>query len=297
MTQNTDLLTNKLLHVSVVGNTAPQAPPANLVQVKDYIFDSHAILGKGSMSTVYKAVDMRTKNFVGIKKVSKRALNSEYLITSLLNEINIHTKVRHPNIVSLEDVVRSSNNIYLVLEYCNSKTLRDYLKKAGKLSERETKYILNQIIQGMDTLIQNNIIHRDIKPENILCHQEGDKLTFKICDFGFSKKLAEKDQILHSAIGSPQYMDLQRLSSEAYSSKSDVFSLGVIAHEMLFGCPPWSANNWHDLKCNLITQPLQIPKGVVSEEMENFLQKTLAIWEWERASWEEVKNHSLSRNL
>ena len=261
----------------------------DLVRVKDYVFNSTSAIGKGRMSVVYKAVDVRTNEIVAIKKVSKRTLNSEYLVTSLLNEINIHTKVSHPNIVGLKDVIRSTNNIYLVLEYCNNGNLRDYLKSKGKLPEKSAKGILTQIIQGLDVLIQNDILHRDIKPENILCHSENGALTFKICDFGFSKKLAEKDELLRSAIGSPQYMDLQRLSSEGYSSKSDVFSLGIIIYEMVFGCPPWLANHWHELKCSLMSQPLKIPDGIITKEMEIFLRRTLAIQENDRASWDDLR--------
>jgi len=268
-----------------------QKSTKDLTQVKNYIYDLKNILGRGSMSIVYKGVDMSNNQLVGVKKVSKRTLNSEYLISSLLNEISIHTKIRHPNIVGLKDVIRSTNNIYLVLEYCNEGTLRDYLKQKGKITESEARKIISHIIEGMDGLIQKDIIHRDIKPENILCHREGDTLTFKICDFGFSKKLSEKNQLLQSSIGSPQYMDLQRLSSEEYSSKSDVFSLGIIAYEMIFGCPPWSASNWHELKCAMIAKPLKLPEKTVSQEMENFLARTLALWEADRASWEEVKNH------
>ena len=270
-----------------------QQIPQNLTQVKDYVFNTDSVIGKGSMSIVYKAVDVRNNEIVGVKKVNKKALNSEYLITSLLSEISIHEKVRHPNIVGLKDVIRSTNNIYIVLEYCNSGTLRDYLKKKGKLTESEAIEILNQIVEGMDSMIKNDIIHRDIKPENILCHYDKGVFSFKICDFGFSKKLAEKDQMLHSAIGSPQYMDLQRLCNEGYSSKSDVFSLGIIAYEMLFGCPPWSASNWHDLKDNLISKPLKIPSGIVSYGMESFIKRTLEIREYDRASWDEVKSSSL----
>ena len=283
----------KTISVSVTPAPETQQSTKDLTQVKNYIYDTKAILGKGSMSIVYKGVDIYTGQFVGVKKISKRTLNSEYLIYSLLNEISIHTTIRHSNIVGLKDVIRSANNIYLVLEYCNEGTLRDYLKKMGKITEYEAKKILSQIIEGMDGLIQKDIIHRDIKPENILCHREGSSLTFKICDFGFSKKLSEKNQLLQSSIGSPQYMDFQRLSSEEYSSKSDVFSLGIIAHEMVFGCPPWSANNWHEIKCQMIAKPFKIEEGSVSKDMENFLKRTLAISEVDRASWEEVKNHAL----
>lgn len=263
--------------------------PVDLIRVKDYVFHSTSIIGRGKMSMVYKAVDMRTNEIIAIKKVSKKTLNSEYLVNSLLNEISIHTKVNHPNIIKLKDVIRSNNSIYLVLEHANNGNLRDYMKAKGKLSEKEAKNIMLQIIEGMDSLIQSNILHRDVKPENILLHSTKEGTTFKICDFGFSKKLVEKDVLLQSAIGSPQYMDLQRLSSEGYSTKSDVFSLGIIAYEMVFGCPPWKANNWHDLKCDLMSKPLTIPKDVVSKEMEAFLVKTLAILESDRASWDELK--------
>jgi len=269
-----------------------QTPAAqNLTQIKDYIFDSKSVLGRGSMSVVYKGVDMRTNEVVGIKKISKRALNSDYLINSLTNEIDIQTKIRHANIVSLKDVIRSTNNIYLVLEYCNFGNLRDYLKARGKLTESEIRNILSQIIKGMDGLLQNNVLHRDIKPENILVHSERGVFTYKICDFGFSKKLSEKNQLSQSSIGSPQYMDFQRLSSEEYSSKSDVFSLGIITYEMLFGCPPWAASNWHDLKCAMVSKPLQFPEAKFSKDVEDFLKKTLAIWETDRASWEDVLAH------
>jgi len=273
--------------------TNNKAGQKDLIQVKDYVFHAESVIGKGKMSTVYKAVNIKTTEIVAIKKISQKSLSSEYLVTSLLNEINIHDKVRHPNIVGLKEVIRSINNIYLVLEYCNEGTLRDYLKKKGKVNEKEAKQILVQIIQGMDVLLQNNIIHRDIKPENILCNNDNGTLTFKICDFGFSKKLAEKDQLLQSAIGSPQYMDLQRLSSEGYSSKSDVFSLGIITYEMVYGKAPWLADNWYELKSNLINKPLELPEGVVSRDMEIFLKRTLAIWENERASWEELRKCSI----
>jgi len=275
--------------------TLPVGQPStkDLIQVKDYIFDSKSILGRGSMSVVYKGVDLRTNEVVGIKKISKRALNSDYLINSLTNEIDIQTKIRHPNVVCLKDVIRSTNNIYLVLEYCNSGSLRDYLKARGKLTETEIKNILSQVITGMDDLLQNNVLHRDIKPENILVHSERGALTFKICDFGFSKKLSAKNQLSQSSIGSPQYMDFQRLSSEEYSSKSDVFSLGIITYEMLFGCPPWAASNWHELKCAMVSKPLQFPDGKYSKDAEDFIKRTLAIWETDRASWEDVLAHPL----
>jgi len=294
------MLSLKLDHQVMQTKQSQDITPSNmkpnskdLIQIKDYVFNAESVIGKGKMSTVYKAVNIKTKEIVAVKKISQKALSSEYLVTSLLNEISIHDKVKHPNIVGLKEVIRSTNNIYLVLEYCNEGTLRDYLKKRGKVSEKEAKQILIQIIQGMDVLLQNNIIHRDIKPENILCHNNNGTLVFKICDFGFSKKLAEKDQLLQSAIGSPQYMDLQRLSSEGYSSKSDVFSLGIITYEMVYGKAPWLADNWYELKSNLINKPLELPEGVVSRDMELFLKKTLAIWENERASWDDLRKCSI----
>jgi len=293
MSLKSDPQPNQMKYTQDVWSKSLKSSNKDLIQVKDYVFHANSIIGKGKMSVVYKAVDLKSNQVVAIKKISKKTLNSEYLVTSLLNEISIHNKVKHANIVGLKEVIRSTNSIYLVLEYCNRGTLRDYLKEQGKMTEKEAKQILIQIIQGMDQLLQNNILHRDIKPENILCHEDKNGLSFKICDFGFSKKLAGKDELLQSAIGSPQYMDLQRLSSEGYSTKSDVFSLGIITYEMVFGRPPWLASNWHDLKCDLMSKPLKVPENVVSREMEVFLKKTLAIWENERASWDDLRKCSI----
>lgn len=123
---------------------------------------------------------------VAVKQISQSAMNknAEKLMQLLKNEIKTMKMIKNTNVVQLLDVRRSSNNIYLIVEYCNGGSLESYLNKNGKrLSETETTRIVREIVAGFKCLYEQKIVHRDLKPANILLHDG----TAKIADFGFSK--------------------------------------------------------------------------------------------------------------
>jgi serine/threonine-protein kinase ULK/ATG1 len=133
--------------------------------------------------------------------------------------------LHHANIVELYDVKKSPNNLYLVVEYCNSGNLERLLaKNNSRLSEYQALKIAREIVQGYRCLYDSNIVHRDLKPANLLLHNG----EIKISDFGFSKvvEAGMEERVLQSYVGSPQYMSPQILAQEQYSSKTDVWSFG-----------------------------------------------------------------------
>ena len=157
--------------------------------------------------------------------------------------------LHHPNIMKLYDVKKSSENLYLIVEHCNNGNLERFIKKNnGRLSEYQTLSIIKDIVSGFKSIYKSNIVHRDLKPANILINDG----IYKISDFGFSKviesQLSMEDPILTSYVGSPYYMSPQILSrDQTYSSKADIWSLGVMFYEMLYGKAPWNGKSPFDL--------------------------------------------------
>ena len=125
--------------------------------------------------------------------IPKESFHNKHTLKLLKNEIVSLKKVSYEseNILSLYDVKRTPNNIYIITEFCDSGSLYDYLlENDGRLSEAESIKILKQILNGFKVLVNNNIVHRDIKPQNILLH-EG---CAKIADFGFARTIDEKEK-------------------------------------------------------------------------------------------------------
>ena len=135
---------------------------------------------------------------------------------------------------------QTNNNMYIVTEYCEDGDLRNFIKRKRRVSEAEALKILRDIMNGFKYLCNHEIIHRDLKPANILIHNG----RCKISDFGFAKNLEfGESTILRSVVGTPLYMSPQILSKQSYTNKSDLWSVGLIFYEMIYGQTPWPANN------------------------------------------------------
>jgi calcium-dependent protein kinase len=148
--------------------------------------------------------------------------------------------------------------------------------KRKKFKEEEVFEIMRQILSGFSELIREKIVHRDLKPANILIN-EG---IYKIGDFGFAKYVDNfGSQMLKSCVGSPIYMAPQILERSQYTTKCDIWSLGVIFYEMMFGYPPWKARDENELlrgiKTISITHILKRSSSL-SARANDFLKKTLA---------------------
>jgi len=269
--------------------------PSDIIEIGPYIYDLSKLLGEGVTGKVYKGYHKSTSTIVAVKKINKASIRKSYILKSILQEITNLRKIKHQNIMNLIEAIQSPNNIYLIMEYCNSGNLKSYMQKQTILEEVEAKYLISQIIEGLRELIANKIIHRDIKPANILLHSEDGRLTCKIGDLGFSKVLSGSSPMEKSIVGTPQYMDPKRLQNEDYHGKKvDSFSVGVIMYEMMFGCPPWRGDTYYELCQNVKTQPLIFPTTrKLSREMKDFIEKALAKEEDERISIDEMYYHPL----
>lgn len=160
-----------------------------------------------------------------MKVIDKKLFSSRYNIKSIQNEIEILKKVEHKNVVRFMDVYQTQNNMYIFTEFCMDGDLQHYLKKRGRLSEKESVKILKELIEGYQYLLSIGILHRDLKPANILMSGG----VCKISDFGLAKTLdVPIDIVMMSLVGTPLYMSPQILKKGKYTSKSDLWSIGLI---------------------------------------------------------------------
>ena len=265
------------------------------------------ILGCGSFSTVYLG-NYYGQNNAFIKKDTPVAIkiiktnNIPDKAREILNdEMNIMELIKydpHPNIVGCYDVINSQNETFIIMEYCDSGDLRGILKKPIK--EKYAQFYFCQLANGLKYLDNNYIIHRDIKPKNILLTNS--RRILKIADFGFAKKF--KDQSLHETIcGSPLYMSPEIINNNLYNNQTDLWSIGMILFEMLYGFHPYgNCKNIPELKNSVDKNIIEIPpidtkNKDVSENCISLLVKLLQKQAINRINWNEFFNHPWIRTF
>lgn len=206
--------------------------------------------------------------------------------------MSVMSKLNHPNIMHLYEFMETAHNYYLVIQFCNNGDLESYLKKMGRLSEEEGVYFLMQIMNGFQVLHKNKIMHRDVKLANIFL--QDDKVV--IGDFGFAKQGVD---VTRTKLGTPITMAPELLTSNgnAYTSKADLWSIGVCFYQMLFGKTPFDAKSYDDLKEKVRTQSgknLNFPKDIpVSPECRDLLINLLQYNANQRIEWKDFFNHAL----
>ncbi|CAK7325122.1 unnamed protein product [Dovyalis caffra] len=165
----------------------------------------------------------------------------------LANEILVMRKIvenvsPHPNVIDLYDVYEDQNGVHLVLELCSGGELFDRIVAKDKYSEVEAAAVVKQIAEGLEALHRANIVHRDLKPENCLFLSKNNDSTLKIMDFGLSSVEEFTDPVV-GLFGSIDYVSPEALSQGRISSKTDMWSLGVILYILLSGYPPFIAQS------------------------------------------------------
>lgn len=220
--------------------------------VGNYIIEEE--IGQGSFATVYRARHQTTNALVAIKSVSLNLLSAK-LLSNLDSEIAILRTLQHPHIVSLKDCIKTSHHIHLIMEYCSSGDLSNYIKTsqaagypASGLDPTLVRGLLAQLASSLRFLRERNLIHRDVKPQNLLLHPSSDPNLpiLKLADFGFARSLPSTS-LAETLCGSPLYMAPEILRYEKYDAKADLWSVGTVLFEMCCGKPPFRASNHVEL--------------------------------------------------
>ena len=257
-------------------------------QVGKYMLDKR--IGKGSYAQVWLGHCEDTQETVAVKVISRHTVSET---AQLRQEVVVLKKIDHVNIVKFKDLKKSVGHYYLVLEYCQGGDLARFIQKRGKIREESTQRFLQQLSAGLLVLHRLNFIHRDLKPQNILLSEDTEEATLKIADFGFARALSPTDMAA-TVCGSPLYMAPEILRHERYDARADLWSLGSIVFELVFGHPPFSGPNPMQLLATIESSPKRIvfPKTVhISDSFKSLLSQVLVKDPDERISPEGFFSH------
>ncbi|KAK3913599.1 Serine/threonine-protein kinase SIK3 [Frankliniella fusca] len=223
---------------------------------------------------------------VAIKIIDKTRLDEENL-KKIFREIQIMTKLRHPNIIRLYQVMETEKMIYLVTEYASGGEIFDYLVGQGKMDESEARRIFHQIVEAVHYCHSHNVVHRDLKAENLLLDS---RMDIKLADFGFSNHF-KPGQMMSTWCGSPPYAAPELFEGREYDGpKADVWSLGVVLYVLVCGTLPFDGATLQALRENVISGRFRIP-FFMSMDCENLIKHMLVLEPEKRYSIKQIFRH------
>lgn len=212
----------------------------NIGRKLDGRYEITELIGIGGMADVYKAVDLAEDRTVAVKILKNEFADNDEFVRRFRNESKAIAVLSHPNIVKIYDVGFSDKIQFIVMEYIDGITLKEFMEQQGVLKWKDSVHFIIQILRALQHAHDRGIVHRDIKPQNIMLFPDG---TIKVMDFGIARFAREEGKtISNKAIGSVHYISPEQARGDFTDEKSDIYSVGVMLYEMLTGVKPFDAD-------------------------------------------------------
>ena len=244
-----------------------------LIQGRYYILEQ---IGKGGMTTVYRALDLQEERDVALKVLAPYLVKDPKFKARFEREVEVLCQFDHPNIVSILDFGEHEGSPFLVLPFLSKGTLSDKLEH-GPLSPKEGARLMNEISAALAYAHERGVVHRDIKPSNILIDKDGKAL---LSDFGLAHVHDESQSLTGSAvIGTPAYMSPEQCGAGSIDARSDQYSFGVVLYQLTTGFLPFEADTPIGVALKHVNEPLPRPRDLnpnLPQPIEVVLIKALA---------------------
>ncbi len=241
-------------------------------------YEIKEIIGVGGMAYVYKAYDNIDNRIVAVKILKEEYLQNEEFTRRFKNESKAIAILSHPNIVKVYDVSFGDRMQYIVMEYVDGITLKEYIEGQAEFKWKEAVHFTVQILRALQHAHDKGIVHRDIKPQNIMLLPDG---TIKVADFGiarFSRQDIRATRSTDKAIGSVHYISPEQARGEITDEKADIYSVGVMLYEMLTGKLPFDADSAVSVAIMQMQSEAQPPRQVnaaIPEGLEDITIKAM----------------------
>jgi len=254
------------------------------VILNDYTFIKD--IGEGNFGKVKLSTLDSTKEKFAIKILDKEKLKSQTKST-LYNEIEIISILKHPNIIYVDKILEDEKNYYIIMEFCEKGELFDYIVEKERLCPEEASIFFYQIINGVDYIHKQGFVHRDLKPENLLLTKEK---ILKIIDFGLCHNF-NGTKFLTTKCGSPSYAAPEILKGFPYDGfKTDIWCCGIILYAMLCGYLPFDGDDNQEIFQSIVDGELEFPNFLEDDSID-LLLRLLNPEPKERISIKEIKDH------
>lgn len=242
-----------------------------------------AKIGQGGMGRVYRARHIVTDKVVAIKVLLEDLAAYPSFVERFLHEARAAAYITHPHAINIIDCGRDGDVVYLLMEYIEGRTLTELMQQEGPLPPPRVAWILSQICAALADAHAHSIVHRDLKPDNIILQRvAGERDYVKVLDFGIAKVLDEQKRGRLPAsrnlfIGTPEYASPEQCNSKSPTALSDIYSLGVIAYEMLTGHPPFEGDPLEVMlkHASVEPPPLRRYRPDLSPEIETVVLRAL----------------------
>ena len=251
-------------------------------------------LGHGSFGTVYRGEDPKTKELYAIKRVDKRKLKqSQYLEKAFWKEVEIMRKIQSPYSVKLYNVLPSRHYYNMIEELCDGDLSTELKGRPNGFSTEKVRRIMIQLNDAFAQMQKHKIVHRDLKVQNVFIkYTKRPEFDVKLGDYGFSKELS--DDITATKLGTPITMAPEILMNRAYTSKADLWSIGVIIYHLLFKDLPFKGRNEVMILQNILHN--NIPRNPTDQLLNDLIHRLLVVDPRKRITWKDYFAHPFFGN-
>ena len=251
----------------------------NIGKKLDGRYEITELIGIGGMADVYKADDIMEDRTVDVKILKNEYSENEEFLRRFRNESKAIAVLSHPNIVKIYDVGFSDEIQYIVMEYIDGITLKEFIEQQGVLRWKDAVHFITQVLRALQHAHDRGIVHRDIKPQNIMLFSDG---TIKVMDFGIARfSRSDGKTLSDKTIGSVHYISPEQARGDITDEKSDKYSVGVMLYEMLTGKKPFDAENPVAVALMHMQEVAKNPREIISAIPEPL---------------EEIVYHAMERN-